>query len=71
MSNYWSNLINEKRIFQKTATGVLVTFLGLLLLVTIAAYSRTSGFTHQDMSEAQFIRQKAQTNPIAENHHDK
>lgn len=47
------------RIFQKVATGVLITFCGLMVLVTIAAYSRTSGATRQDMAQAQLIRQNA------------
>lgn len=44
------------RIFQKVATGVLVIFMGLMLLVTIVAYSRTSGTTRQDMSQAHLVR---------------
>ena len=49
----------KMRIFQKVATGVLVTFCGLMVLVTVVAYSRTSGATRQDMVQAQLIRQEA------------
>ena len=50
-------MFKQLRIFQKVATGVLIIFMGLMVLVTIAAYSRTSGTTKQDMSEARFTRQ--------------
>lgn len=49
-------MFKEKRIFQKVATGVLVVFIGLMVLVTITAYSRTSGATRQDMSQAHLVR---------------
>jgi len=44
------------RLFQKTATAVLVVFMGLMVLVTVVAYSRQSGATRQDMSKAQMLR---------------
>jgi hypothetical protein len=50
-------MFREFRLFQKVATGVLIIFMGLMVLVTIAAYTRSSGTTRQDMSEARFIRQ--------------
>ena len=54
-------MFKQFRFFQKVATGVLVVFMGLMALVTTAAYTRTSGFTKQDMSEARFIRQGEST----------
>ena len=60
-------MFNKMRLFQKVATGVLVVFMGLMLIVTVTAYSRKSGATHQDMSQAQIIRQNVvQPNAIAE-----
>lgn len=52
-------MFQNYRIFQKVATGVLVLFCGLMGLVTVVAYGRTSGATRQDMSEARFVRQAA------------
>lgn len=49
----------KMRIFQKVFVGVMLTFLGLMAVVTFYAYSRVSGSTRQDMAEAQFVRQKA------------
>ncbi len=37
----------------------MMTFMGLMGVVTYFAYTRVSGSTRQDMAEAQFIRQKA------------
>lgn len=45
--------------FQKLLIGIFLIFTGLMGVVTFYAFSRTSGFTRQDMAEAQFIRQKA------------
>lgn len=53
------SFFSKWKIFQKVATGVLVIFMGLMALVCIAAYSRTSGSTRQDMAKAQFVRYKA------------
>ena len=53
------SLFARKKVFQKLATGILLIFLGLMLLVSLVAYSRLSGSTHQDMAQAQFIRYKA------------
>lgn len=47
------------RIFQKLYVAIMLTFMGLMGVVTFYAYSRQSGSTRQDMAEAQFIRQKA------------
>lgn len=52
-------MLANKRIFQKVFVGIMMTFIGLMAVVTFYAYSRTSGSTRQDMAEAQFIRQKA------------
>lgn len=49
-------MFTKMRIFQKTAAGILILFLGILVFVTIIAHSRQSGTTHQDMSKAQLIR---------------
>lgn len=57
-------MFKQFRIFRKVATGVLAIFMGLMVLVTVTAYSRTSGTTRQDMSEARFIRiQEEPKNP--------
>lgn len=42
--------------FQKTATGIVVLFMGLMLLVVIVAYSRRSGNTGLDMAKIYQIR---------------
>ncbi|MEI8365272.1 MAG: hypothetical protein WCF65_02540 [Parachlamydiaceae bacterium] len=69
--NVGTMIFGKMRLFQKTATGVLFIFMGLMLLVTIVAYSRTSGSTRQDMSQAHFIRQqvdiKQQADAVVEN----
>jgi CHASE3 domain sensor protein len=53
----------KMRIFQKLFIGIMLTFMGLMAIVTYFAYSRVSGSTRQDMAEAQFIRQKAVLEP--------
>ncbi|MBA3816298.1 MAG: hypothetical protein H0X29_07225 [Parachlamydiaceae bacterium] len=53
------SIFSKWRIFQKVAVGVLITFIGLMVLVCIAAYTRPSGSTRQDMAKAQFVRFKA------------
>lgn len=52
-------MFSKMRIFQKVFVGVMLTFMGLMAVVAFYAYSRQSGSTHQDMAEAQFVRQKA------------
>ncbi|HEV8051428.1 MAG TPA: hypothetical protein VGP47_02960 [Parachlamydiaceae bacterium] len=52
-------MFSKMRIFQKFFIGVMMTFMGLMGVVTYFAYTRVSGSTRQDMAEAQFIRQKA------------
>lgn len=46
-------------MFKKFAIGVLVVFIGIMVAVTVLAYSRQSGSTRQDMSQAQLIRKAA------------
>lgn len=52
-------MFSKMRIFQKIFICIMLLFMGLMAVVTVYAYSRTSGSTRQDMAEAQFIRQKA------------
>jgi|GEM_PF-4523863 len=49
-------ILNRNRLFQKLATGVLITFFGIMFLVVGIAYSRTSGKTGMDMGRAQQLR---------------
>ena len=56
----------QQRIFQKVATGVFVIFMGLMVLVTVVAYSRPTGATRQDMSQAHEIRQAGIKDTISE-----
>lgn len=48
------------KLFHKFAVGVLVLFFGIMLIVSVAAYSRRSGSTGLDMSKVQKIRMDAQ-----------
>lgn len=59
-------MFKEMRLFQKAATSVLIIFLGLMVLVGVVAYSRPSGATRQDMSQAHIIRNGG--NKIADLH---
>lgn len=52
-------MFDQMRIFQKMATSVLVVFIGIMVMVTIVAYSRPSGSTRQDMAKAQQMRKAA------------
>jgi hypothetical protein len=45
--------------FQKTATAILITFCGIMLMVIITAYSRRSGNTKLDMAKIQQLRTKS------------
>ncbi len=51
------------KLFQKTATGILVFFFGMMILVTIVAHLRQSGSTGMDMMK---IHQKIQDKKIAD-----
>lgn len=53
------SFFSKWKIFQTVAVGVMVIFMGLMVLVCIVAYSRPSGSTRQDMAKAQFVRYKA------------
>jgi len=52
------HIFSKWRLFQKVATGVLVIFMGLMVLVTVVAYTRPSGSTRQDMSKIQLLRKE-------------
>lgn len=52
-------MFSKARLFQKFFIGIMLTFMGLMAVVTFYAYSRPSGSTRQDMAEALFIRQRA------------
>jgi hypothetical protein len=59
-------MFSEMRLFKKMATSVLVVFIGIMVVVTITAYSRRSGSTRQDMAQAQLMRKAALPQPIAD-----
>jgi hypothetical protein len=49
----------KMRLFQKAATGIMITFFGLMALVVVKAYSRRTGSLRHDFSQAQFVRKEA------------
>jgi hypothetical protein len=51
-------MLNRNRLFQKIASGILITFFGIMLLVVGVAYSRPSGKTGMDMGKAQLLRKE-------------
>lgn len=53
------NRFAKYRIFQKTASAILIVFMGVMLGATFIAYSRRSGSTKQDMARAHLIRAKS------------
>lgn len=53
-------MFRQMRLFRKVATGILVTFIGIMVFVTFIAYSRPSGSTRQDMAQAQLLRKKVE-----------
>lgn len=59
-------MFTQMRLFKKMATGVLVVFLGIMVLVTVVAYSRRSGSTRQDMAKAQLLRRAALPQPTVD-----
>lgn len=59
-------IFHQMRLFQKVASGIFITFMGIMVMVTIYSYSRQSGFTRQDMAEAPLIRAKAVETLVAE-----
>ena len=54
------------RRFPKVATGIFLTFMGLMVLVCIMAYSRKAGATRQDMSTAHILRQQGLQQMVAD-----
>lgn len=52
-------MLAQRKIFQKIYISIMLTFIGLMGVVTFYAYTRVSGSTKQDMAEAHFVRQKA------------
>ena len=59
-------MFSQMRLFRKMATGVLVVFMGIMVFVTVVAYSRKSGSTRQDMAQAQLMRKAALAQPVAD-----
>jgi len=57
----FAKMFAKKRIFQKSATAILLVFMGCLVGVTVFAYTRPSGSTHQDMSKAQLMRKNVES----------
>lgn len=55
------------KLFHKVAIGTLVLFFGIMAIVSVAAYSRRSGSTGQDMSKYQKMRIDAEKRTVAEN----
>lgn len=51
-------ILNRNRLFQKIASGILITFFGIMALVVTIAYSRQSGKTGMDMGKAQLLRKE-------------
>lgn len=52
-------ILNRNRLFQKLASAVLIIFFGIMGIVVVVAYSRTSGKTGMDMGKAQQMREEA------------
>lgn len=50
--------MNQFRLFQKAAAGILCVFMGLMVFVTVVAHTRPSGSTRQDMAQAQLLRKQ-------------
>lgn len=48
--------VKKLRLFQKTATAVLLLFFGIMIMVTLVAYARPSGSTGLDMSKVHKLR---------------
>lgn len=51
--------IEQYKIFQKIATAIFILFCGVMIVVTIAAYSRPSGGTGLTMVQVQKVRLNA------------
>jgi len=52
-------MFSEWKLFQKAATAIFCTFMGLMIFVTSMAYSRRSGHTGLDMGKVQQMRYDA------------
>lgn len=64
-------VFHQMKLFQKVASAIFITFMGIMVIVTIYAFSRQSGFTRQDMAEAPLIRAKAVETLVAERDSEK
>lgn len=51
------SIFARMKLFQKAAMAILTFFMGMMILVTIAAYTRRSGSTGMDMMKIQQIQQ--------------
>ncbi len=49
------------RIFPKVATAIFLTFMILMVIVTVTAYTRRSGQTGLDMAKIQELRSGPKT----------
>jgi hypothetical protein len=57
-------MFSKSRLFQKSASAILIIFMGILVWVTIVAYMRQSGSTHQDMSKVQLLRKDKERHQV-------
>lgn len=64
-------ILNRNRLFQKLASAVLITFFGIMGVVVVIAYSRTSGKTGMDMGKAQQMRREGREKIAHGNDRDK
>ena len=53
------SIFKNFKIFQKAAIAIFTIFMGLMILVIVVAYSRTSGHTGLDMGKIQLMRSTA------------
>jgi hypothetical protein len=52
----WMLRFEKNKWFQKVVVGITCLFFGMLILVTVVAYSRPSGSTGLDMAKVQMMR---------------
>lgn len=57
---FWQRM----RLFQKAATGIMILFFGLMLLVSVVAFTRRSGGTGMDMAQVQKMRYESNQKQI-------
>lgn len=55
--------IRRLKLFQKMATAIFLFFMGLMLLVSIVAFTRRSGHTGLDMAKVQKMRYESANKP--------